>query len=524
MAGLVTEYLEEAVSRFPGKIAIVDENRQMTYSELHTESLRIGAALAAEGIHGAVAIWLGRTAEHVAAAQGVAYCGCAYVPLDTSMPLKRLLKLYRALQPSAVIACREQEEAARGLLAHLGEEAPRLFIYEEMTAAEALPAARDALEVRMAARIEDDPLCIIFTSGSTGTPKGVVSTHRMLRSFPDWEKRHFGLDEKQIRAGQAPLYMAMGAYCDVYSVLATAGTLLLLGAQRFMFPRELLGRLRKLHANVLFWVPSLYRSVADCEALSPEALPELRLAAFCGEPMPMRTITAWRQAFPAVRFVNLYGSTETNITGFYEVEQDFGGDSLPIGSPCEGREVLLWNAKGSPVPHGDTGEMVVRGPVAKGYLAPGSTAGEAVRTVAMAAGAESASFLPDPEAGKSRPVGAQLFRTGDLARLDSGGRLVYVSRSDAQVKHMGYRIELGEIESAANEVSRIKAAACLYDREKDDLVLFYVADEDLTERRLLQEMSASLPRYMWPTRLERCEGFPATASGKIDRQALKARL
>lgn len=519
MSGLATDYLDEAARRFPEKAAIIDEQRQVSYSELRQEALAVGAALAAAGIRGAVALWLGRTAAHIAAGQGAAYCGCAYVPLDISMPLRRLLKLYRVLRPAAVITDKAQEQEAGAFLANLGESAPRLFIYEEMVAEG--KGARPPLSERMAERSEDDPLCIIFTSGSTGTPKGVVSSHRMLRSFPDWEGPHFGLDESQVRAGQAPLYMAMGAYCDTYSVLASAGTLLLLDPRRFMFPRELLARLRELGANTLFWVPSLYRAVADYGALAQGALPTLRLAAFCGEPMPVQTLRAWQENFPGVRFANLYGSTEMNITGYYEAEPGFAGESLPLGRACQGREIMLWDSSGSLVPPGTAGEMVVRGPVALGYLAE-SRAGGDLAIVPSAGG--QAVFLPDPEAGRSQPAGARLYRTGDLARQDEEGQLIYVSRRDAQVKHMGYRIELGEIETAAAQVPGLSVSACLHDGAHDELVLFYQADPALTARELMGCLSEALPRYMWPTRLEKCSELPLTASGKVDRRALQVRL
>ena len=55
-------------------------------------------------------------------------------------------------------------------------------------------------------------------------------------------------------------------------------------------------------------------------------------------------------------------------------------------------------------------------------------------------------------------------------------------------------------------------------------MLFYVAAETLTEKALLSELTDSLPRYMWPVRLERLAAMPQKQGGKIDRQALKEML
>lgn len=505
MTRLVTDYLDAAAARFPDKTAIADGQREMTYGELLSEARALGAALAAADRQGPAVIWLGRTAENVAASQGAAYAGLPYVPLDIEMPVRRLLRLYQSLAPAFVITDRSHEAQVRAFLAHMGEAAPLLLIYEEVVAAQPSPEALAAAQAR---RREEDPLCIIFTSGSTGTPKGVIASHRMLTAYTDWQVGALGMDSHMVRGGQSPLYFAIGAYSDVYSVLATGGTLHLLQPQQLMFPRELMACLAERGINTIFWVPSLFRTVAEHGGLQGGDLPPLRTAYFCGEPMPPSALAAWQQAFPEAQFSNHYGSTELAIAAWQVIGPELGA-AVPIGRPCEGKDILLWDEQGRPVAPGEIGEIVVRGPVASGYMDEEQTR---------------ARFLPDPEAGRSQPLGAQLFRTGDLARLDSEGRLIYVSRSDAQVKHMGYRIELGEIETAAGSVAGVSAGACLHNQATDDLVLFYVAEESLTEKRLLQELSEQLPRYMWPTRLERCTALPVTESGKINRRALKARL
>ncbi|WP_318258377.1 AMP-binding protein [Selenomonas sp. KH1T6] len=499
----MTDYLEKAAVRLPGKVAIVDEVRQMTYGQLLQDARRIGGVLASRvGEKLPVALWLGREGRSIAASQGVAMAGLAYVPLDISMPRKRLRKIFALLQPDFIIADQANSEAAKGFAASL-EKVPEVLIYEEMTAGELPEAGRAALGRAMAQRSADDALSIIFTSGSTGTPKGVVSSHRMLAAYTDWQVEALGMDEQMVRASQSPLYFAIGAYSDVYATLAAGGTLHLLPASAFMFPRDLMKRLAGLGINTIFWVPSLFRQIAEMGGLAGE-LPPLETAYFCGEPMPMGALAAWRQAFPKCSFSNHYGSTELAIAAWYPIGAGEELDYLPIGQPCRGKnEIRLLDEQGSEVPTGEVGEMVVFGPVASEYFGDEERTREA--------------FGVDAE-------GKRYFHTGDLARRDEAGVLTYVSRSDAQVKHMGYRIELGEIETAADAVEGLSASVCLFDKEKDTLVLFYVAAETLTEKALLSELTDSLPRYMWPARLERLSAMPQKQGGKIDRQALKEML
>lgn len=67
----------------------------------------------------------------------------------------------------------------------------------------------------------------------------------------------------------------------------------------------------------------------------------------------------------------------------------------------------------------------------------------------------------------------RVYRTGDIVKYNEQGELIYISRKDFQIKRRGYRIELGEIEAGANSVEKVKACACVCDKERDSLVLVY---------------------------------------------------
>ncbi len=514
MAILATDYLERAAAKWPGKAAIADEKRQMTYGELWHDAQRIAQALAVAGLHRQpVVLWLGREGRNVAASQGVALSGNIYVPLDTATPLRRLLRLYGVLRPSAVIVGREYAQQAACLLERAGkdegEEIPCLLVYEDIVASQEDAAGRAALTKAKEARLETDALCIIFTSGSTGQPKGVVVSHQLICNQIEATTELFGLDETQVRAGQVPLYFTMGAYDDVYSVFATGGRLLLLSATQLMFPRKLMALLKKEGVNTIFWVPSMLKSLVTGRALElpPEELPPLKFIAFAGEPMPLAIARALREAFPAATLVNRYGATELGPNTCYFLPQEMGElKSLPLGTPIRGHELLLLDAQGRAVRQsGEIGEICVRGLTALGYWCDRERTERA--------------FVQNP---LNPAYPERLYRTGDLARLEPDGSLTYASRNDDQIKHLGYRIELGEIEAAVAEIPGMGLAACIYDEQADALVLFYMGN--IQPRDIMQELSDALPRYMWPTRFEHLEEMPQTATGKLDKQALKGLL
>ncbi len=499
--GVVTDYLENAAKRWPEKTAVVDEVRRMTYGELLRDAERIGGVLASRfSGKASVALWLGLEGRSIAASQGAAMAGLSYAPLDISMPRKRLRKIFAILAPAFIIADRGHLQEAEEFAASL-EQMPVVLAYEDMTEKAPEEEEKAALEQAKARRSADDALSIIFTSGSTGSPKGVISTHSMMRACTDWQVEALHMDETTVRAAQSPLYFAMGAYLDVYASLAAGAELHLLPKSLFIFKRKLVEELVRRHVDLIFWVPSVMRGIVESHALEMEELPPLRTVAFCGEPMPPRILSEWFRAFPQAQFSNHYGSTELTIAAWQELQE---GTSLSLGQSCGGKEILILREDGSPVSPGEVGEIVVRGPVAAGYLGDEERTREAF--------------------GVDEATGQPFFRTGDLARLEENGSMTYVSRSDAQVKHMGYRIELGEIETAAASIEGISACLCLFKQEKDELVLFYVADDALRGKEILRQLSDSLPRYMWPAKLQKLQAMPLTEGGKIDRQALKAML
>ena len=112
-----------------------------------------------------------------------------------------------------------------------------------------------------------------------------------------------------------------------------------------------------------------------------------------------------------------------------------------------------------------------------------------------------------------------IYRTGDIGRYNDHGELVFVSRKDYQIKHMGHRIELGEIEANVNLVDQVKMCGCIYDDNRDKIVLYYVGDID--RGPLMTALKDKVPRYMLPNKMIQLESLPFTANGKIDRKTLK---
>jgi len=118
------------------------------------------------------------------------------------------------------------------------------------------------------------------------------------------------------------------------------------------------------------------------------------------------------------------------------------------------------------------------------------------------------------------------YHTGDMAKYDESGNLVFVTRSDSQIKHMGHRIELGEIETVATSIEGVDKCCCLYDNKKSRIMLYVQLEQgvELTQAELRKQLKQRLSDYMVPHRIKCMDKLPINANGKVDRVLLKQEL
>ena len=230
----------------------------------------------------------------------------------------------------------------------------------------------------------------------------------------------------------------------------------------------------------------------------------LTTIAFGSEVFPIKQFNIWKQALPDATFYNLYGPTEaTGMSCYWKADRELNeGEAIPIGRPFKNTRILLIDDNGKQVAQNETGEIYICGTcVTLGYYA------NSEKTTEL--------FVQNPLNSSYRDI---VYKTGDLARYNEYGELVFVSRRDYQIKHMGHRIELGEVESAADTFAGISRACCIYDKEKKKIRMFYIGTVD--ESELMAYLKEYLPRYMLPNSIVKLDQLPLTPNGKLDRLAL----
>jgi D-alanine--poly(phosphoribitol) ligase subunit 1 len=471
----------------PETTAHISDGRTLTYGELrkHSDALAWYLTEHLGDDRRPIAVLGHREPEMLIAFLGAVKSGRPYVPLDTALPQQRIDKILETSRAALVLTPKDVLQFS-------------------------------PLQVRGAAREVhgDEPFYILFTSGSTGEPKGVIITLACLEHFITWmlaEQRFTELGE--VFLNQAPFSFDLSVM-DLYSSLATGGTL-------FSISRDLIANPKELYraftgSGVTTWVstPSFAQMCLVEEKFSEAILPRVRRFLFCGERLPPQTAAHLLKRFPRAEVWNTYGPTEATVATT-SIRIDAGilerYSPLPVGRAMPGSEILIVNGNREVLPANERGEIIIAGRnVSPGYLA-----------------------RPDLTADAFFQYrGQRAYRTGDFGRLRDN-LLFFEGRIDEQIKLSGYRIELGDVEANLRSLATVRDAVVL-PVIKDGTAQSLAAFVALAERdegshfnlahRLRTQLGERLPAYMLPRKFVFLDTFPMTVNGKVDRASLAKSL
>lgn len=492
------EYLEESTRRVPKNTAFYDDYESLSFAGLMEKAKRIGSCLAEHTApREPVALLIdARSINNIPAMYGVLYAGCAYAPLDITMPPERLKLLIDLLKPSAVLA----DERGSKAFESCGMESIRLISYAE---AASFGVNEEKLNVIRWQASVYDPLSILYTSGSTGIPKGSIQTHFSYLHWTEATINIYGLTEDAVFGNQSPFFYA-NSVLDIYPPVALGAKTYLLPSGVLTFPKKLIDCLNKQRVTEICMTPSSFISVVNASVLAPGSLPGLRRGYMSGESMPWQPLKVWMDASPHASWWHFYGSTEMFSVAVGKVNTSYqDGDRLPVGKPFPLAHILFVDEYGSEVRTGEPGEMLLSSPwIASGYHR------DAERTAA--------SWVVDP---LNRGWYERFYRSGDIGYLREDGQLMVLGRRDTQIKHLGYRMEIGEVEAALRELPGWQEGCVMFDSEKDKLWCFYTGG--LAEKQIIAGLKERLARYMLPDLYVHLDDMPHTATMKLDRGRLR---
>ena len=501
------ELFEETVKCYPQKVAVIDKDREITFSALHQQSLRLASRLISMGIaqNKPVGVFLDKSIESVYANLGILYAGDFYMNLDIKTPAERIRNIIQLVEPAAIISTTRQIKPIEGII----PLTTQVILLDE--ADETADVDATAILRRLSTIIDTDPSCIINTSGSTGTPKGVVLNHKSFFDFIEWAIDTFHFGDDLVMGSLSPIVFDIYSF-ELCMLMAKASTLVVLPAHLAAFPAKILEVLEQHKVNFLFWVPTIMVNIANMDLLSAFKLESLKTVWFAGEVFPTKQYNYWHHHLPQTTFANLYGPIEITLDcTYYIINKEIPDEEpLPIGYPCRNTDILVLDDEDRRVKEANVeGELCVRGTsLAMGYYNnPEKTA---------------AAFVQNP-LNKAYPE--EIYRTGDIVCYSEEGLIMFKGRKDNIVKHQGYRTDLGEIEHVIiNTLKLVKNGCIVYNQAEKQITLFYEAEEEVPVTEFRLSIGKVLPKYMIPTAYHRLEQLQRNANGKIDRLFYKKQV
>ncbi len=477
---------------------IVDGTRRLTFAAVFGGAAHVAAALAAGGCapRTRVALWLPNGADWVTAFIGITLAGCVPVLIHADA------------EPASARAAAEQAQAR--LVMTTQPIAPNELTVEDLIARSAALAPGTALPEPSS----EDIALIGFTSGTTGVPKGIELSHRnvvtglmnmMLGGAIAGARAAVGNPSTRPAAAvnYAPCSMLfaplshISGFAQILLMAHAGGKVVLAGEWE---TAEILTCVAQEKVRSFSGAtPTLLRKVLF--ALTPQhdvaSLASLQLH---GAALRKEFIDEVTRVLPHVMIGTGYGMTETCGSVSVTTGAEFLADIAASGRPLPSVEVRIMGADGIPAAEGIAGELEVRGAmVMRGYCGRGDA-----------------------------PLDGGWLKTGDFARLEAG-KLYVVDRLRDLFEIRGVRHSANAIEGAAgNHPAVDEAAIVTFDAAaKDDGIAIAIVlreSQPDAETRLRAEILGRLAPLNFTPTLAFVDAMPRTASGKINRLALKDRV
>lgn len=525
------ELFERRVRVAPDALAVFDDREGVSYEELDLRATGLMGAIATLCTYSPrrIGICMSHGPELPAAMLAALRLGAAFVPLDPTLPAKRLdASIAAAALDAILVDARGAEVLARLPAARTdkvlyigggdgvggaltGQRAAERTPVEKVDAQPQEQMRRTAREglrgshVELRCRTAEDPAHILFTSGSSGGPKGVVSTHAAVVNRLRWMWR-----AHPFRPGEVVCARASIGFVDAVSEIFSG---LLGGVPTFMLTQDLgdpdvfARGLRDAGVTRLTLVPALLRALLwRCDSDRRACLAGINHWVLSGEPLDGELLASLRRVVPRATVLNLYGSTEVagDVTVYECGARERG--LLPAGVAIDGMHVRVLDQYGRDAPCGTVGEVAVEGPgLATGYLDDPRATAERFRPTA-------------------RGLGRRMLLTGDLGRHRPEGILEVLGRRDRQIQVNGVRVEPAEVEAALLSHPRVRVCAVVAGHSPNGTARTLLAHVEVADGidavELRRYLRSRLPSAMVPgvVRLSTC--LPRLASGKVDLRGL----
>ena len=502
--------LAEPAWRQPDKTAVIQGAERLSYAELWAEARGQAAAIRELGVQPGdrVALMSPNVFDFPRSYYAILAAGAVVVPVHMLLTPEEISFILRDSGAKLLIAhAIRAEDAVKAaaladvpvrLVGPIPAEAPLPKLADDVAGVEPLTT--------YVSRQPEDPAVVIYTSGTTGKPKGAVLTNlNMVMNATVNGFDCLNTVKEDIALGCLPLFHIFGQTVSMNTIFRTGATVVF---QPRFEPNEAIDLMLEHDINTFHGVPQMYLALVQAGKARREAggaLPKLKIAVSGGAALPVSVLEAFNATFDA-DIMEGYGLSETSPTATVN-QPSIGTRAGTVGHAIWGVEVEVAKAEIEEriefVPHGELGEIIVRGHnVFAGYL-------------------------NNPEATAAAMVDGW-FRTGDLGTKGDDGFVTIVDRKKDMVLRGGFNVYPREVEetllrhAAIRDVSVIGLPDEVHGEEICACVILHDG-ASLTADELIEWSKEHLAKYKYPRRVEFVTEFPLGPSLKVLKRELRDR-
>lgn len=476
----IIQLFKERVNKTPNSIAIKFENENLTYKELDIRSNIVANYLLKKKIkkNEIVGILLPRSMELFVCILGILKIGATYMAIDVDYPDNRIGYMIADSKTDYCISNIEQIKRIENIVNCIKIE-------------EIKRQKNNINDVNI--KIQPTDLSyIIYTSGSTGKPKGVMASHRNIINYIYSFQNEFKLTTADCILQQfSPSFDAFTE--EFYPALINGIKIIAVDKKDITNVEKLENIIRDNNITIISCAPLLLNEFNKMKKLN-----SVKIFISGGDVLKKEY---YSNLIKNAKIYNTYGPTETTVCSAYHNCKGNETTNIPIGKTIANYKNFIVNEDNNLLPKGFIGELCIGGDgLTKGYL--------------------NNEELTKSKFIKLKEINENVYKTGDLCKINKEDEIEFIGRKDTQLKIRGYRINLDEIEKSILDYPGISNSIVIDFEDKNGkkmLCCYYISQNVIIRKELMEYLEKLLPLYMIPTVYIKVDKIPTNVSGKINK-------